>query len=279
VTFFDGHLRAGSLRSADLADLAFFGVVGALVAANDESAASAPAIARAWTALVGVEARRLRRAGLAGYAALGIHPRRIPRRGLEALLADLPDHLGRRGVVALGAIGLESGGDAEEAVFVRQLDLARELRLPVLVTTPWRDKERVTRRTIAVLRESQLDPLRVRIDQADARTVRMIRACGYSAGLSLSGGGGRGDPIDEAVRLVRSMGPEGIVLCSATGEGPGDLLALPRAAARMSKAQLSNAVIGRVCRDNALALIGLDRRALSENGRAASGRSGRPSSR
>ena len=279
MTFFDGHLRAGSLRSADLADLAFFGVVGALVAAGDEPSASAPAISRAWTAVVGVEVRRLRRAGLAGYAALGIHPRRIPRRGLEALLAELPDHLGRRGVVALGAIGLEAGGGAEEAVFVRQLELARELRLPVIVTTPWRDKERVTRRTIAVLRESQLEPRRVRVDQASARTVRMIRACGYSAGLSLSSSGGRGDPLDESVRLVRSMGPEGIVLCSATGEGPGDLLAIPRAAARMAKAGLSAAVVTRVCRDNALALLGVDPGALSGSDRGASGRSGRPSSR
>jgi predicted metal-dependent TIM-barrel fold hydrolase len=58
------------------------------------------------------------------------------------------------------------------------------------------------------------------------------------------------------------MGPEGIVLCSATGEGPGDLLALPRAAARMAKARLSTAVVARVCRDNALAHIGVDRRSL-----------------
>lgn len=278
MTFFDGHLRAGSLRAADLADLAFFGVAGALVAAGDEAPATAPGISRAWTAVAGVEVRRVRRAGLAGYAALGIHPRRIPRRGLEALLAELPDHLGRRGVVALGAIGLETGGGAEEAVFLRQLELARELRLPVVVTTPWREKERVTRRTIGILRESQLEPRRVRVDQADSRTVRMIRACGYFAGLSLSGGA-RPDPIDEAVRLVRTMGPEGIVLCSATGEGPGDLLALPRAAARMSKAGLSDAVIRRACRDNALALIGIDARALSGSDRAASGRSGRPSSR
>lgn len=279
MTFFDGHLRAGSLRTADLADLAFFGVAGALVAAGDEPSASAPAISRAWSAILGVEVRRLRRAGLAGYAAVGVHPRRIPRRGLEALLAELPDHLGKRGVVALGAIGLETGGGSEESVFLRQLDLARELRLPVIVTTPWRDRERMTRRTIAILRDSQLDPKRVRVDQADARTVKMIRACGYSAGLSLSSSGGRADPIDEAVRLVRSMGPEGIVLCSATGEGPGDLLALPRAAARLAKARLSSAVVTRVCRDNALALIGVDPAALSSSDRGASGRSARPSSR
>lgn len=277
MTFFDGHLRAGLLRSADLADLEFFGVLGALVTAGDEPPANAPAIARAWGGVAGV-VRRLRRARLAGYAAVGIHPRRIPRRGLEALLAELPDHLGRRGVVALGSIGLEEGGGAEEAVFARQLELARELRLPVVVTTPWRDKEHVTRRTIGMLRESALEPRLVRVDQADARTVRMIRACGYSAGLSLSGSGGRGDPIDEAVRLVRAMGPEGLVLCSATGEGPGDLLALPRAAARMAKARLSAAVVARVCRDNALALIGVDPRSLRSD-RDASGRSGRPSSR
>src|SRR5690349_15691853 len=142
----------------------------------------------------------MRRAGLAAWGAVGVHPRRIPLRGLEALLADLPAALGRAGTAALGAVGLEQGGELEERVLARQLELARELRLPALVATPWRAKERVTRRVLAVLRESALEPARVLVAGADARTVRAIRACGHVAGLSLSGEG-----LDGAVALVRAL--------------------------------------------------------------------------
>ncbi|HVI75824.1 MAG TPA: TatD family hydrolase [Anaeromyxobacteraceae bacterium] len=274
MEYFDAELHPVALRRGDLDDLRFFGVTGGLAAAGDAVVpATAEALRRSWDALAPGALRRLRRAGIAGYAALGLHPRRIPWRGLEALLAELPDYLGRRHVLAVGAIGLEEDGPREEAIFVRQLELARELRRPVVVHTPWRDKERITRRALALLREHDLDPARVLVLRADGRTVKMIRACGYAAGLSLSAGGG--DPLAEAARLVGSLGPDGIVLGSGAGEGAGDLLALPRAAGRLAKAGLSAAVIRRVCGANALALLGLS----PEPRRASSAPTGRPASR
>jgi predicted metal-dependent TIM-barrel fold hydrolase len=277
---FDAHLHAASLEGRDLADLRFFGIAGALAPADDSVVpASAEAIRRAWERLAGPVVRRLRRAGLAGYAALGIHPRRIPWRGLEALLAELPELLGRPGVVAIGEIGLEEGGAREEQVFGRQLELARQLRLPVLVHTPWKEKTRTTRRALSLLRETELPPERVLVDHADGRTVRMIRACGYRAGISLSTGR---RAMEEAVRLVARLGPEGLVLDSDAGEGGGDLLALARAADRLARAGLSEAVVRRVCGGNALAWLGIRAPPVETGPRpvgASSGRSGRPSSR
>jgi hypothetical protein len=274
---FDAFLHARALSARDLEDLRFFGVTGALVPADDAVVpAAAAAIRRGWDAVV-ASARRLRRAGLAGYAALGIHPRRIPLRGLEALLQELPDALGRPEVVALGAVGLDEGTELEERVLARQLELARELRLPVLVATPWRGRERITKRLLAILREAELLPEKVLVSGADARTVRAIRAYGYLAGLSLSsGGGGPRGAIDAAARIVGSLGPEGLVLGSDAGLTGGDLLALPRAADRLAKAGLGGAVIRRVCAANAIRFLGVDPRGLGSPG--SSGRSGRPAS-
>jgi uncharacterized protein len=283
--YFDAHLGATGLTTRDLEDLKFFGIAGALCPASDAVApATAAAIHGAWEDLAGKVVRRLRRSGIAAWVALGVHPRRIPWRGLEALLAELPELLGRPEVVAIGEIGLEEGGPREEQVFARQLDMARELRLPVLVHTPWRDKGRRTRRILSILREAGLPPERVLVDHADARTVRMIRSFGHAAGVSLSAGGrGRSGPVEEAARLVASLGPEGLVLDSDAGEGGGDLLGLARAADRMAKAGLSEAVVRRVCGGNALAWLGLSARALREGGnvpgRGASVHSGRPPSR
>src|SRR5512141_2308545 len=122
---FDCVLHARSLGPRAVADLRFFGVEGGLVPSDDAVPSSTgAAIRRGWDD-VALAVRRLRRAGLAAWGAVGIHPRRVPLRGLEALLADLPAALGRPEVAALGAVGLEAGGELEQRVLGRQLELAR----------------------------------------------------------------------------------------------------------------------------------------------------------
>lgn len=259
---FDALLHARSLGPRDLADLRFFGVNGGLVPSDDAVPSStAAAVRRGWDEVV-LAVRRLRRAGLAAWGAAGVHPRRVPLRGLEALLADLPAALGRPEIAAVGAVGLDGGGELEERVLVRQLELARELRRPVVVATPWRTRERVTRRLLVLLREGELDPARVLVTGADARTVRAIRACGHLAGLSLSG-----DGLERAVKLVAALGPEGLVLGTDAGLAGGDLLGLARAADRLARAGLSEAVVRRVCGGNALAFLGVDAAAVEGGAR------------
>jgi predicted metal-dependent TIM-barrel fold hydrolase len=258
---FDALLHARSLGQRDLADLRFFGVEGGLVPSDDAiPSASAAAVRAGWEGVTDA-VRRLRRAGLAAWGALGVPPRRIPLRGLEALLADLPAALGRPEIAAVGAVGLDAGGELEVRVLSRQLDLARELRLPVVVAAPWRERERATRRLLALLREAEVEPARVLVTGADARTVRAIRACGHLAALSLDG-----DRLDRAVGVVRALGPEGIVLGTDAGLAGADLLALARAADRLARAGLSEAVIRRVCGGNALAFLGVDAAALRPRG-------------
>jgi predicted metal-dependent TIM-barrel fold hydrolase len=166
-------------------------------------------------------------------------------------MADLPLHLGRPRVAALGPVGLDAGGRREEEVLARQLDLAVELRRPVVVACGRADRERLTRRALAILREVGVEPGRALV-VSDARTVRAVRACGWLAALPLSEGGA----IDEAVRAVRALGAENLALASAAGDGTGDLLALPRAAARLAKAGLSAAVVRRVCGANVRGFLG-----------------------
>lgn len=262
--WFDAFLHARSLSPRDLADLRFFQVTGALVPADDATGpGGASAVRRAWQETVAA-ARRLRRAGLAGYAAVGIHPRRIPARGLEALLSELPDALGRPEVVALGAVGFEEGTPLEERVLLRQLELAVELRLPVLLTAPARGRERAIRRLLALLQDAGLPAGQALVTGVDGRTVKTVRAFGQLAGLSLSRGE---DPVKAAVEVVAALGPEGLVLGSEAGLSGGDLLSLPRTADRLVRAGLSEAVIRRVCGTNAIAFLGIDPKGLAGRGR------------
>lgn len=71
------------------------------------------------------------------YAAVGIHPDEVGSLN-EERFAALKELCGREKVVAVGEIGLDyywdnESHDLQKEWFVRQLDLARELNLPVLI--------------------------------------------------------------------------------------------------------------------------------------------------
>lgn len=253
---FDAGIYPLQVPDQDLRDLAFFGVEGAVAMVGDEVERAEPDdLLAAFTRLVLEETPRMRRAGVAPFVALGIHPRRIPARGLERVLAELPALFDRARVVAVGPIGLEEGGPREEEAFLRQVELARSLGSRILVRTPAREKARHTRRLLAMLRESEIEPARVLVGQVDAQTVRLVRACDYTASLSVS-------PLriraEDAVALVRQLGSGSLVLASEVGAGPGDLLALPRTAWLLERAGLSSEIVRRVARENALAFFGID---------------------
>lgn len=257
---FDAAIHPFHLPDQDLRDLAFFGVEGAVLAIGDEVEASEPAdLLAAFARLVNEETARVRRAGLAPFVMLGIHPRRIPARGLERVLAEMPALFDRARVVAIGPTGLHAGGPAEEAAFLRQLELAESVGSRLVVRTPGSDKARHTRRLLAMLRESGIAPDRVVVGQVNAQTVRLVRACGYAASLSVS-------PLriraEDAVALVRQLGSGDLFLASDLGAGPGDLLALPRTAWLLEQAGLAPEIVRRVTRDNALAFFGIDKAAL-----------------
>ena len=252
---FDAFLHGAALAPRDVADLRYFGVAGALCVLPEDGPPAAPALRRDWAELSDAQVPLLRRRGLAAFAALSVPPGRIPARGREALLAELPEWLSRRGVAAIGPVGPGAGTPREEEVLARQLEMARELRRPVLLVVRGRDAARLGRRALAAIRESGVPPERVLLDGTGAAALRTVRALGCVTVLPLSTGRGG---VEAAVRVVRELGPEGVALASHAGDGAGDLLALPRAADRLARAGLSDAVIRRVCGRNALAALSID---------------------
>ena len=172
--------------------------------------------------------------GIRGYAAVGVHPRAIPRRGLSDVLASLPEMFSGGRVVALGEIGFHRGGPDEEEALVEQLGLARRLGLRVVLHTPALDKERWTRRLLALVQEHGPLPARVLVDHASARTVPLILARGHWAGLTVQVGE---LTADRTVQLVRRLGSRRLLLGSDAGDRPGDLLGLPRAVHLLERAR------------------------------------------
>ncbi|HZX43871.1 MAG TPA: TatD family hydrolase, partial [Myxococcaceae bacterium] len=205
--------------------------------------------------LLEVQLPRLERAGIRGYVALGVHPRAIPRRGLTDVLATLPALFRGGRVVALGEVGFHRGGPDEEEALVEQLQLARRLSLRVVLHTPALDKERWTRRLLALLREHGPEPGRVLVEHASARTVPLILARGHWAGLTVNVGE---LTADRAVQLVRRLGSRRLTLGSDAGDRPGDLLGLPRAVHLLERAGLGRALVSRLAYGNARRFFGVE---------------------
>jgi len=250
----DARIHPAGLSDADLETLRYFGVDGVVQVADGRPQAKADALLAHFEALVSQQLPRLKRAGLAAWTALGVHPGALPKRGLSQVLETLPAFCDRGRVVAIGLVGLLHGGEAEEEAVLAQLELAEKLSLPVVAAVPARQKEVLTRRLLTVLRDSGFPPQKVLVDGATGRTVRVIRECGHHAGLSLH-------PdhltVEKAVALVRALGPERLVLSTAAGDGPSDIVALGRAVHRLEKAGLSRGVVTRVSGENAAAFYGV----------------------
>ena len=252
---FDAHLHPETLSDLDLESLRAFGVTRALVLGHHFPEPTARALRAHLDDLVVRQLPRLERVGIRGYAAVGVHPRAIPRRGLHDVLASLPELFGGGRVVALGEIGFHRGGPDEEEALVEQLALARRLGLRVVLHTPALDKEKWTRRLLALVHEHGPAASRVLVDHANARTVPLILARGHWAGLTVQVGE---LTADRTVQLVRRVGSRRLLLGSDAGDRPGDLLGLPRALHLLERAGLGASLVARMAHGNARRFLGVE---------------------
>ena len=89
----------------------------------------------------------------------------------EEVMELLPLFLSKEGVVAVGEIGYDDQTPLEDKYFREQLELAREMDMPVMVHTPHRDKKAGTSRSMDVCEEHGLAPSKVVIDHNNEETV------------------------------------------------------------------------------------------------------------
>ena len=256
VAFFDAQLQPDGLTQTDLRTLASFGVGAALVPAHAGGTRADPeALLAHFKNLAEVQAGRLLRAGIRPFLALGIPAGCGPEHDVEQVLDLLPETRGDARVVAIGLIGLGDGSLPAERLFTRQLELADELDLPVVVEVASTERAKLMRRTLALLSESGLPPGRILLARAHTEDLPVLLGCGHFAGLSVRSGR---VAVAEAVAAVQAHGPQRLVLGSDAGDGATDLLALARTAAALEAAGLSDPVIRKVTGGNAMSLLGVD---------------------
>jgi uncharacterized protein len=206
--------------------------------------------------ILGFEKFRAGQFGIRHYCCIGLNPKEANNQALaEAVLEMLPSFAVKEGVVALGELGYDEQTPQEDKCLRTQIDLARELDLPIMIHTPHRDKHRGTLRTMDVLAEHRFDPARCVIDHNTEDTVREVLDRGYFAAFSIYPHTKMGN--ERLAEIVRRYGGERIIVDSACDWGVSDPLAVPKTAMVMADRGIATATIRQVTYDNALAVYGL----------------------
>ena len=166
----------------------------------------------------------------------------------------LPRFALKEGVVAIGEIGYDDQTELEDKYFRLQLELAKELALPVMIHTPHRDKKRGTTRSMDVCEEHGIDPSMVIVDHNNEETVQEVLDRGYWAAFSIYPSTKMGSA--RMVELLKTYGPERIIVDSACDWGISEPLGVAKTALLAEKEGIDKEAIRLICYQNALDAYG-----------------------
>lgn len=231
MRIFDPHIHMTSRTTDDYERMAAAGVRALVEPAFwlGQPRTGAGSFTDYFDSLIGWEPFRASQFGIRHHCAIALNPKEANDPRCREVLSLLPRYLAKDGVVAVGEVGYDSMTPAEDEVFAAQLALAAEHDLPVLVHTPHRDKQRGTRRTLDVVRESGLGPHRVVVDHLNEVTVGLAADSGL--GFSIYPGTKMSPPRMTAI--LREYGLTRILVNSAADWGRSDPLLTLRTAEAM----------------------------------------------
>ena len=255
--FIDPHVHCVSRTTDDYEAIAAAGVVAVIEPAFwlGQPRTNAGSFKDYFSQLVGFERFRAAQFGVRHYCCIGLNSKEANRPELaEEVLDLLPLFLAKDGVVAVGEIGFDDQTDAEEDALRKQIELAREVELPIMIHTPHRDKKRGTARTMDVLEDHGFPPDRVVVDHNNEETVREVLDRGYWAAFTIYPHTKMGSARMAAV--VERYGGDRVIVDSAADWGVSDPLAVPKTARLMAERGIPAETIKAVTYANALAAYG-----------------------
>ena len=181
------------------------------------------------SAIVGFERFRAGQFGIRHYCTIGLNSKESNNEELaEAVMEILPRFALKEGVVAIGEIGYDEQTELEDRFFRLQLELAKELELPVMIHTPHRDKKRGTTRSMDVCEEHGMDPSMIVVDHNNEETVREVLDRGYWAAFSIYPSTKMGN--SRMVDILTEYGSKRIMVDSACDWGISEPLGVAKTA-------------------------------------------------
>jgi len=257
MQFIDPHIHVTSRTTDDYEAMQAAGIVAIIEPAFwlGQPRTKVGSFQDYFNSLVGFERFRASQFGIRHYCTIGLNSREANNERLtEQVMELLPLYVGKEGVVAVGEIGYDDQTPAEDKYFREQLELAREVNMPVMIHTPHRDKKRGTSRSMDVCLEHGLEPGMVVVDHNNEETVKETLDRGFWAAFSIYPHTKMGS--ERMVEIVKQYGPDRLIVNSAADWGVSDPLAVPKTAKLMLEKGVPEEHVKQVCYQNALAAYG-----------------------
>ncbi len=253
MMFLDPHIHMTARTTDDYQAMAKAGIVAIIEPTFwlGQPRTSAETYKDYLSSLVGWERFRASQFGIKHYCTIGLNSKEANNEALaEAVMEILPLYACKEGVVAIGEIGYDDMTPAEDKYFRLQLELAKELDLPVMIHTPHRDKKSGTSRSMDVCLEHGLKPSQVIVDHNNEETAKEVLDRGFWAGFTIYPHTKMGN--ERMVEVLRHYGCERIIVDSSADWGVSDPLAVPKTAKLMAQRGIPQDHIKAVCYQNAL---------------------------
>jgi len=207
------------------------------------------------SSIVGFERFRASQFGIRHYCTIGLNSKEANNEALaEGVMELIPRFALKEGVVAIGEIGYDEQTPLEDKYFRAQLELAKQLELPVMIHTPHRDKKRGTSRSMDVCDEHGVDPAKVVVDHNNEETVKETLDRGYWAGFSIYPSTKMGNA--RMVEILRQYGAKQVIVDSACDWGISEPLGVAKTARLALQQGIAEADVRLACYQNALAAYG-----------------------
>lgn len=253
MMFLDSHVHMVSRTTDDYEAMRKAGVVAIIEPAfwQGQPRTQVGSFQDYFNTLIGWERFRASQFGIKHYCTIGLNSKEANNEPLaEQVMELLPLYLCKEGVVGVGEIGFDDQTPIEEKYFHQQLELAKELNLPVQIHTPHRDKKAGTSRSMDVVEEHGIDPSMVIVDHNNEETVKEVLDRGYWTAFTIYPHTKMGNV--RMVEVLKQYGPERIIIDSAADWGVSDAVAVPKTAALILESGLPEEYVMLTCYKNPL---------------------------
>lgn len=198
------------------------------------------------------ETVRAARFGLDHYAAVSLNPKETEDTALANEVIDgLNEYILHERCVALGEIGFNNITMNEEKAFRRQLQIAQDMKTPVIIHLPHQNKLSGTQRTAAILKDFDIERHRIVIDHNTEDTIKTSLDTGCYCGMTVY-------PISKLTprrvsKIIRQYGSKQMIVNGSADWGVSDPLSLVKVVRFMKKDNHTEQTIRNIVFDNAMA--------------------------
>ena len=257
----DPHLHTDRMKGKEVETLSIAGVEAGIIPTAHllPWIVSAETLVRIWRNYLDFQVNHSKSLGIYLRVALGVPFYGLESEAIEDCLKQLPKYLEHHHVVALGEIGLDAGIDDEVRLFRKQLKIAKEYQLPVIVHTPTPmepQAELVIRQIVKIINEEKYPIEKAVLDHSGLETLEFRLDSGAKVGLSLCYDKLR--PEDAADIVAKHVGEsDQLIINSEFGYSGEGYYSVPRAVLAMRRLGLNRDQIERVTWDNPKKLFNL----------------------